>query len=153
MRPTRAMLTRALSPVPRFPATSSDDISGDRVMTVPGAIQDQSPVFLVHICAGQPCRGGSKKLPEGVLYGFIRYEAPGDGARWRVAKEITNENLCMCSRPVSVIVQHQSTVHYDFSGCLTGEHSSTHPMACGSPCVRPHRNRRDGKQKLRGHHS
>ena len=45
MRPTGAMLTRALPPVPRFPTTSSDDISGGRVMTVPGAMQDQRSVF------------------------------------------------------------------------------------------------------------
>ncbi len=81
IRPTGAMLTRALPPVSRFPATSSDDISGGRVMTVLVAIQDQRSVFLVHICAGQSCRGGGKKLQEDILYGFMQYEAPGGGAR------------------------------------------------------------------------
>jgi len=85
MRPTDAMLTRALPPMPRFPATSSDDISGGRVMTAPIAMQDQRSVFLVHICAGQSCRGGGKKLQEDILYGFMWYEAPGGGARRRRA--------------------------------------------------------------------
>jgi hypothetical protein len=76
------------------------------------------------------------------------------GSKCCVAKESTNENLCMYSRPVAVIMQqHQSTVPYDFSGCPASEHPSTHPMACGSPCVRPHRDRRDGKQELRAHHT
>jgi hypothetical protein len=81
MRSTDATLTRTLPLVPQFPSMSSDDISGGRVMTVPVEIQDQSSILFVHICAGKPCRGGGKRLQEDVLYGFVRYEAPGGGAR------------------------------------------------------------------------
>jgi hypothetical protein len=88
------MLTRALPPVPRFPAMSSDDISGGRVMTVPVPIQDQRSVFLVHICAGRSRRGGCKKLQEDILYGFMRYEAPGGGARRRRAVKARCYTAC-----------------------------------------------------------
>jgi hypothetical protein len=60
MRPFRAALTRARPPVPRFPATCSDDLGRGRIMTSPVAIQEQSSVFFVDICV-EPCRGWWQK--------------------------------------------------------------------------------------------
>ena len=62
MRLSRATLTPEQSPVPRFPATFSDDISEERVMTVPVAIQDQSSVFSCIFVQDNHAEDGGKKL-------------------------------------------------------------------------------------------
>jgi len=64
MRLSRATLTPARPPVACFPATFSDDISGERAMTVPVAIQDQSSVFFFSCIFVQDnhAKDGGKKL-------------------------------------------------------------------------------------------